>query len=237
MKGLKTSRELRPWKASSKHVEWESSRRENPILQLSAIRDNLEWLFAGEPDPEISMDFWALCSDATEAAAVGRYLEEFWEKHPSIFQQSGWVSTFAGRVLLEDKNATPHFVKAYWKQARPRKSRECAYRALRRIQGKHKGHWKRAASQIEDFRARNHTSKESDSRFAARAIEAYGRSNKHCSCLTDSNLNAIAEAVLDHPKRPPSQVSDYALAKAFSISHGTLTHVRAEVARKYGSGL
>jgi len=215
-------------------ARWERLRKTDAVLQLAPMRDLLDWLLAGEPDPESSLDYFDLCSDQTDATEVGRYLLEFGKKHPFAFLHSGWVRAVVGRVVLEDENATRQFIKAYWKQARPAKSRDRAYQALRLVQGEHQRHWSSAASWMQNFRKQQHTPRESDSRFVGRAIEAYSRdkSQKPCNCVDNESLKKIAVTVLDNPEAPPSAVVDYALAKVAEISHGTLTHLRAKINRR-----
>jgi hypothetical protein len=230
---LKAEQEQEPGKPALSHAEWKLLREKNPILQLSAIRDDLDWLLAGEPDPEISMDFFVYCSNATDAAGVGRYLQEFWKKHPFTFLNSGWVATFVGRVVLEDENATRQFLRVYRKKTRATSSRERGYRALKFLEAEHRKHWIRAVVWMRSFRARK------DGSFVDRAVEAYCREYKNqkpCGCLIQQNLETLAKTVLGHSDRPPSAIVDYALATLFQIGHGTLCHLRAEINKKYGPG-
>ena len=104
MSKLKPNLERKPEKSSRNHASWERQRKNDPVLQLAPLRDDLEWLLAGQPDPEISMDFFVLCSYYSDVTKVGRYLQEFWKKHSFTFLHSGWVRAAVGRMVLEDED-------------------------------------------------------------------------------------------------------------------------------------
>jgi hypothetical protein len=215
--------------------EWERQRKSDVVLELVPLRDDLAWLLAGEPDPGISVNFFVLCAEETNATNLKRYLLEFSKDYPATFQLSGWVDAFIGRIILNDKDLGRAFIKEYWKQRRPAVSRTRAYRALALIEGKHRGHWLNATSWMQSFRKRSHPEEEKDAFFIKRALGKYlDRADcVRCACLPDELLKTIAATVLCYsPDASRSEVYVDALAKSFRISSSTLTHVRASIKKQ-----
>lgn len=221
------------------NTKWEWRRANDPVLELTPLKDNLSWLMAGEPDPEISVKFWAHCAVENDVSKICEYLQKFMKEHRPTFVYSGWVRTVVGRVVLEDSDAAKKLIKAYWKKPRPTRSSENAYRALRRVQGRHQAHWLCAAQRMQEFRdawirqSRGKFRKdEDDNRFVSAASQAY-KDIRLCNCLGKRGLVIIADAVLDHPKAAASTIVDCALANLFRTSQGTLAHLRAQINRNY----
>jgi hypothetical protein len=212
--------------------EWERHRKADAALQLTPLRDDLDWLLAGEPDPDVSIDFWVLCTDETSAAEISRHLLNFSNNYLSTFLLSGWVDAFIGRIIVKDKDLGQAFIKEFWKKSRPAHGRVRAYQALVLVKGGHRDHWLNATSWMQNFRKRSHSDREKDLRFIGRALEKYLHRADYvrCACLPDKYLKQIAATVLDHPRDASrSKVCTDALAKVFRISPSTLTHVRADI--------
>jgi hypothetical protein len=124
----------------SRLSEWEQQRKSDVALKLAPLQDDLEWLLAGEPDPDISVEFFVRCAEAS-ALEITCYLLNFSQKYLATFLLSGWVDALIGRIILTDKNLGETFIKEYWKQDRPANSRTQAYEAWACVKGKHRDHW------------------------------------------------------------------------------------------------
>jgi hypothetical protein len=131
--------------------EWERHRKADAALQLTPLRDDLDWLLAGEPDPDVSIDFWVLCTDETSAAEISRHLLNFSNNYLSTFLLSGWVDAFIGRIIVKDKDLGQAFIKEFWKKSRPAHGRVRAYQALVLVKGGHRDHWLNATSWMQNF--------------------------------------------------------------------------------------
>jgi len=179
-------------------AEWERQRKIEPLLQLTPLRDNLEWLFAGSPDPEVSLVCFFLCVEETDTTEAGRHLLEFFKGYRSTFMNSGWVRAAVGRIALANKQAAQEFMEAYWRRrsaSRQNRTRQ----ALDWVKGVHRKHWLNAHSWMQGFRKRQHSPQEKDERFINRAVESYGARAglRSCTCLAVEHLKTIAATVLD----------------------------------------
>lgn len=104
---------------SEKYEAWRHAQKNDPILQLTPMVDELEWLMAGEPDFEHSVTFLASCREEGDPAKVSDLLVEFYKKHTFTFWASGWVRAVVGRLVLGDKMAIGRFL-MYRKYKNPR---------------------------------------------------------------------------------------------------------------------
>jgi hypothetical protein len=215
----------------SHSAKWERLREIDPALHLVPLKDDLEWFFAGEPDGNISVEFFILCSDENNAADTGLHLLKFFKDHPFVFMCSGWVKPVIGRLALEDGDATRKFLKAYWSKGRTSTSKTQAYRALKWVDGVHRSHWLKASSWMQRFHRGSHPSKENDALLIDRALVKYVKRTDYteCKCLPAKYLNVIGLIALGHPDDPRSVLADEALARCFGTSSSTLTHVRASI--------
>lgn len=225
---------------SSPRDKWESVRSRFPELRLTPIGpDNLAWLYAGRPDPSasrlyfdrISTSFFkGLLSDAAEQ------LLEFSQQHPFTFNYSGWVDAALGATCLQDERAALKFLKPYWKQARKPlpQSTMAAFEALRQVDGAHRRHWLAAIQWMKHFYDRTNGDRGAGRYFVSEAPQAYRQrlGAKHRSCLTETDLKAIAKAITERPNSSATALCDAALAIVFpKTSASTIAHLRASVKR------
>jgi hypothetical protein len=217
----------------SRSDKWERLRKLDPTLQLVPLEGDLEWFFGGEPDADISVDFFILCSEESNAPEAGLYLLTFLKDHPFTFMNSGWVKSVIGRIALEDEAVTKEFLKTYWRKGRTAASRTRAYRALEWVRGVHRLHWLKAQSWMQHFHKRPHSLREKESLRIDRALEKYLEREDcvRCKCLPDKYLKTIAATGLEQPNAPRSIVTDDALARCFGTSSSTLIHVRASIGK------
>jgi len=170
-------------------IQWEAYRLRFPKLQLVRIdaKDDLSFLFAGNPDPELSLayyeSFWSAISVDTFGEAAQQLLKLF-QQHPSTFQCSLWVSAAIGTLVAENEAVAKDFVKQYWKIRKkkiPAKTL-AAHHALELVQGKNQLCWLSAIHWVRDFYRTKHLKYESDESFIQRAAAEYG--------LTRDNLRS-----------------------------------------------
>ncbi len=223
--------------------EWAQYERECPELQLSHIQgDALTWLFAGEPDPVVSLAYWeVVCTKLSQGDAMDavQRLLELIDRYPFTGMHSGWIRTVLGRIVLEDERAAQKFMKSYWAKARralPR-STMAAYAALNLVKGEHRTHWLRAVNWMLNFHRRTHRRRESHTQFAERALNEYRNRPdpvQH-TCLQDDGIKAIAIAVVDNPNLRSTELCDQALVELCpDTSRSTLSHLRGMINKRYG---
>ena len=106
----------------------------NPVLSLKYFRAVSSSMASGKPRDAIKQ-------------VIALYRRNF-----LTFRGSGWVTTVAGRLVLDDETTSKEFVKLYWREARkpPPKSRISALEALGLTQGDHRKHWLAATRWMRD---------------------------------------------------------------------------------------
>jgi len=219
--------------------EWEDTRRRYPELRLISIGpDDLSWLIAGRPDPNASRQYFEI---VRPKMSQGLFLEaaqqllEFFRRHPCAFGCSGWVDTALGVISLQDERAALKFLKPYWSQIRRPlpKSTMAAFEALRLVEGEHRKHWLAAIRWIRGFYERAYDETKADRRFISDALEQYRNrpAARDHSCLTETGLRAIAQAVVAFPDLPPTALCDRVLAALYKTSSSTIAHVRGSAKR------
>jgi hypothetical protein len=212
-------------------------RRLYPELQLDDIKgDDLSTLFALAPNPVLSLKYFRAVS-ASMASGKPRdaikQVIDLYRRSFLTFRGSGWVTTVAGRLVLEDETTAKEFVRLYWREARkfPSDVRVSALEAVGLTQGDHRQHWLAATRWMRDFQSQHQQPREAGRRFVERAVSTYleCRAVRRHSCLNRLALEAIALVVFEDPAGRVHELKDRALAKLHGISPSMLAHFRADL--------